>query len=159
VIFSIFLSSTKTQTLSNWFYKRIDVTSYEEVENMKRKKSFVLDEKDDKAVQIFRELGMPKNLAKTIMYISQVDECRSAEIEQAADLRQPEVSIAMQEMRRRGWVNKRDLNKEGKGRPTHIYTSNKNLSEILNAFGQEKLKEVETIKNDLSELKNLIKSR
>ena len=132
---------------------------YEEVENMKRKNSFVLDEKDDKAVQIFRELGMPKNLAKTLMYISQVDECRSAEVEQAADLRQPEVCVAMQELRRRGWVKKRDLKKEGKGRPVHIYTSTKNLPEIWKAFEQEKLKEVETIKNDISELKNLIKGR
>ena len=126
---------------------------------MKRKNSFVLDEKDDKAVQIFRELGMPKNLAKTIMYISQVDECRSAEVEQAADLRQPEVSIAMQELRRRGWIKKRDLNKKGKGRPIHIYIPTKNLSEIWKTFEKEKLKEVETIKNDISELKNLIKNR
>ncbi|MCK4366308.1 MAG: ArsR family transcriptional regulator [Thermoplasmatales archaeon] len=126
---------------------------------MKRKNSFVLDEKDDKAVQIFGELGMPKNLAKTLMYISQVDECQAAEVEQAADLRQPEVSIAMQELQRRGWVKKRDLNKKGKGRPVHIYTPTKNLSEILKAFEHEKLKEVETIKNDISELKNNIKSR
>ena len=129
------------------------------MENIKQKNSLVLDEKDDKAVQIFRELGMPKNLAKTLMYISQVDECQSAEVEQAADLRQPEVCVAMQELRRRGWVKKRDLNKKGKGRPVHIYTPTKNLSEIWKAFEQEKLKEVETIKNDISELKNLIKSR
>ena len=126
---------------------------------MKRKNLFVLDEKDDKAVQIFRELGMPKNLAKTLMYISQVDECRSAEVEQAADLRQPEVSVAMQEMRRRGWIKKRDLNNEGKGRPVHIYTPIKNLSEMLKNVEKKKLKEVETIKNDISELKNLIESR
>ena len=126
---------------------------------MKRKNSLVLDEKDDKAVQIFRELGMPKNLARTLLYICQVDECRSADVEQGADLRQPEVCVAMQELRQRGWVKKRDLNKKGKGRPVHIYTPTKNLSEIWKAFEQEKLKEVETIKNDISELKNLIKSR
>jgi predicted transcriptional regulator len=126
---------------------------------MKQKNSLVLDEKDDKAVQIFNELGMPKNLAKTIMYISQVDKCRSAEVEQAADLRQPEVSIAMQELRRRGWVKKQNLNKKGKGRPVHIYIPTKNLPEIWKNFEKEKLKEVETIKNDISELKNLIKSR
>ena len=126
---------------------------------MKRKNLLVLDEKDDKAVQLFIELGMPKNLAKTLIYISQVDECKCADVEQGADLRQPEISIAMQELRQRGWVKKRDLKKKGKGRPIHIYTPTKNISEILNAFGQEKLKEVETIKNDISELKNLIKSR
>ena len=124
---------------------------------MKHKRSFVLDEKDDKAVALFSDLGMPKNLAKTLMYISQVPECRSAEVEQGADLRQPEVSVAMQEMRRRGWVKKRDLKKKGKGRPVHIYKLTKTLPDILKSFESEKMKQVETIKNDLGELQGLIK--
>ena len=124
---------------------------------MKRKRSFVLDEKDDKAVQLFAELGMPKNLAKTLMYISQVDECRSAEVEQGADLRQPEVSVAMQELRRRGWAKKRDLKKKGKGRPVHIYKLTKALPKILDSFEEEKMKQVETIKNDLTDLQSLVK--
>jgi len=124
---------------------------------MKRKRSFVLDEKDDKAVQLFAELGMPKNLAKTLMYISQVDECRSAEVEQGADLRQPEVSVAMQELRRRGWAKKRDLKKKGKGRPVHIYKLTKALPDILGSFEEEKMKQVETIKNDLTDLQSLVK--
>ena len=126
---------------------------------MKEKNLLILDEKDDKAVQLFSDLGMPKNLAKTLMYISQVDECRSADIEHAADLRQPEVSIAMQELRRRGWIKKRDLNKKGKGRPVHIYKTTMDLIKILKAVEQEKLKETESIKNNISELKNIIKSR
>ena len=124
---------------------------------MKRKRSFVLDEKDDKAVKLFAELGMPKNLAKTLMYISQVEECRSAQVEQGADLRQPEVSVAMQEMRRRGWAKKRDLKKKGKGRPVHIYKLTKSLPQILSNFEEEKMKQVETIKNDLTDLQDLIK--
>jgi predicted transcriptional regulator len=126
---------------------------------MKRKNMLVLDEKDEKAVEIFKELGMPKNLAKTLLYINQVDEFRSADVEQAADMRQPEVCIAIKELRRRGWVTKRDLKKEGKGRPIHIYTSTQKLSEILTDFEQKKLEEVETIKNDITELKNLINNR
>jgi predicted transcriptional regulator len=126
-------------------------------ENMKRKRSFVLDEKDDKAVQLFADLGMPKNLAKTLMFISQVEECRSAEVEQGADLRQPEVSVAMQEMRRRGWAKKRDLKKKGKGRPVHIYKLTKPLPQILQNFEKEKMLQVETIKKDLDQLHSLIK--
>ena len=126
-------------------------------ENMKRKRSFVLDEKDDKAVALFSELGMPKNLAKTLMFISQVEECRSAEVEQGADLRQPEVSVAMQEMRRRGWVKKRDLKKKGKGRPVHVYKLTKSLPQILKNFEDEKMKEVQIIRSDLSDLQGLIK--
>ena len=124
---------------------------------MKRKRSFVLDEKDDKAVKLFTDLGMPKNLAKTLMYISQVDECRSADVEQGADLRQPEVSVAMQELRRRGWAKKRDIKKKGKGIPVHIYKLTQNLPSILKSFEKEKMDEVQQVKADLGELQHLIK--
>jgi predicted transcriptional regulator len=131
----------------------------EEMEKMKQKNVYTFDKEDDKAVQLFIKLGMPKNLAKTLLYISQFDECKCADVEQGADLRQPEVSIAMQELRRRGWIKKRDLKKKGKGRPTHIYNSTTHLSEIWKAFEQEKLKEVDHVKKDLSELKNIMLSR
>ena len=123
---------------------------------MKRKRSFVLDEKDTKAVKLFADLGMPRNLAKTLLYISQVEECRSADVEQGADLRQPEVSVAMQELRRRGWAKKRDIKKKGKGRPVHVYKLTSGLPKILKNFEQEKMKEVEHIKQDLGQLQNLI---
>ena len=123
---------------------------------MKRKRSFVLDEKDDKAVELFSDLGMPKNLAKTLMYISQVDECKSADVEQGANLRQPEVSVAMQELRRRGWAKKRDIKKKGKGRPVHIYKLTQTLPEIITNFEREKMDHVESIKTDLSDLNELI---
>ena len=123
---------------------------------MKRKRSFVLDEKDTKVVKLFAELGMPKNLAKTLMYISQVDECRSADVEQGADLRQPEVSVAMQELRRRGWAKKRDIKKKGKGRPVHLYKLTQPLPNILKSFEKEKMKEVEQVKEDLTELQVII---
>ena len=125
-------------------------------EKMKRKNLFVLDEEDDKVVQLFANLGMPKNLAKSLMYVTQVNECCSTEIEQGADLRQPEVSVAMQELRKRGWIKKRDLKKEGKGRPVHLYKITSNLSGIWKEFERQKLEEVETIEGNLSELKNTI---
>jgi len=132
---------------------------YEELENTKQKNVYTFDKDDDKAIQLFVKLGMPKNFAKTLLYISQFDECKCADIEQATDMRQPEVSIAMQELHRRGWVKKRDLKKKGKGRPVHIYKPTVHLSEILKSFEQEKFKEVERIKNDISVLKNIIKNK
>jgi len=82
---------------------------------------------------------MPKNLAKTLLYISQFDECKCTDIEHGADLRQPEVSRSIQELRKRGLVKKRDIKKKGKGRPVHIYKPTTNLSEISKAFELEKI--------------------
>jgi predicted transcriptional regulator len=124
---------------------------------MKERTNDVFDENDERAVQLFADLGMPKNLAKTLMYICQVNECRSTDIEQGADLRQPEVSVAMQELRKRGWVEKRDLKKKGKGRPVHVYQPTTSLDDILTSFEEEKMKEMDSIKTNISELRNTIK--
>jgi predicted transcriptional regulator len=115
-----------------------------------------LNKQDEKIVEIFSDLGMPKNLAKTLIYVSQTDECRSADIEQGANLRQPEVSVAMQHLTNKGWVAKRDQKKEGKGRPIYIYKLNTTLNSILENVEKEKLKEIETVKRDIKELKSLL---
>ena len=127
---------------------------------MKQKSSLVLDEEDGKAVQLFAGLGMPKNLAKTLMYISQVDECRSADVEKSANLRQPEVSIAMQELRNRGWAEVQSFKKKkGKGRPIHIYKATMPLSQVMEEIEQKKTKEIEAVKNNMLELKNIFNNR
>jgi predicted transcriptional regulator len=126
---------------------------------MKENTPYKLTQQDEKIVHIFTELGMPKNLAKTLTYISQVDECRSAEVEQGANLRQPEVSVAMQELKKKGWIDKRDLKKEGKGRPIYIYKLTSPLDNIIGSFEKEKLQEIKAVKRDIAELKILLDDR
>jgi len=126
---------------------------------MKKSKTVRFKPQDEKIIHVFAELGMPKNLAKTLMYISHVDECRSAEIEQGTKLRQPEVSIVMQQLQEKGWVKKRDLKKKGKGRPVHIYKLTSSIENIIRNFEREKIQEIDTIKKELNELKTLIENR
>jgi len=123
---------------------------------MSQSKRYKFTNQDEKVVKIFQDLGMPRNLAKTLLYISQTDECRSAEIERSANLRQPEVSIAMQELQKKGWITRRDLKKKGKGRPVHIYSLSYPIDDIIKNFEEEKLEEISEIKQDLTELKNLL---
>ena len=126
---------------------------------MKKNKTPELSQKDVKIVEIFSDLGMPKNLAKTLMYISQCQECRSADIEYGARLRQPEVSVAMHNLEERGWITKRDQKKEGKGRPIYIYKLTSPIDNIIETFEREKMKEIESVKKDFKELKDLISER
>ena len=63
---------------------------YFEVKRVKRKESLVLDNEDEKIIRLFTDLGMPRNLSKTLMYLCQVNECRSGDVERGADLRQPD---------------------------------------------------------------------
>jgi predicted transcriptional regulator len=123
---------------------------------MKTRANLALDKEDEEIIRLFTEVGMPRYLSKALMYISQVDECSSTDVERGTNLRQPEVSLAMQELRRRGWVKKRDLKRKGKGRPVHMYTSTIGLSEVLKTIEQEKMKELEEAKNGIAELKNIL---
>lgn len=111
---------------------------------------------DKKITELLVDMGMPINLAKTILYVSQINEYASMDIECGAGIRQPEVSIAMQEMRKRGWVKKSDRKKTGKGRPVHIYTTIVELPKIIDVFEQEKLAEFENLKMNLAKLKNMV---
>ena len=128
-------------------------------DNMAQNNPYRFNSQDEKIIKVFTDLGMPKNLAKTLMYISQVDECRSAEIEHGANLRQPEVSVAMQQLQKRGWITKRDRKKKGKGRPVHLYKLTSSINSIVANFEKEKNMEIDEIKKDLTDLKKLIDQR
>jgi|YNPNPStandDraft_1061719.scaffolds.fasta_scaffold05426_4 predicted transcriptional regulator len=116
----------------------------------------VFDDNDKNILRLFADLGMPMNLAKTLLYISKVNECRSKDIENATKLLQPQVSIAVQELQKKGWVRKQERKKIGKGRPVHYYRLNRSLPELIKIFENEKNEEIENIKKNLSELQQLI---
>lgn len=126
---------------------------------MKKEATTVLDEQDMEVVRVLTELGMAKNSAKTLVFLHQLGhETESTEIEQGAKLRQPEVSVAMDYLKKkRNWIEKRDVPKEGKGRPIHAYKIAVPISEIVKAIeadGKAKIKEIE---KNIKKLKTYMK--
>ncbi|MEM0448355.1 MAG: ArsR family transcriptional regulator [Methanomassiliicoccales archaeon] len=117
-----------------------------------------MSKKDDTLVELLINTGMPKNVAKTLAFLRKKDETTSVEIEISTALRQPEVSIAMQELRRRKWVTKRDIKKEGKGRPVHAYKLAIPFEKIVEALEKEERKRIERIEANIEALKNVIQS-
>ena len=95
---------------------------------------------------------IPRSVAYTLVYIRDKGEITSVEIERETGLRQPEVSIAMQWLRRRGWVNKRNMKKEGKGRPIHGYKLSKGFNEILEEIIMDLSSEIQEIQDKIKKL-------
>ncbi len=112
-----------------------------------------LSRRDETLVDLLIETGLSKNVAKTLVFLSKRDETTSVEIEKATGLRQPEVSIAMQELRRRKWVDKRDIKKEGKGRPVHAYRLSLPWSEVIGQLDREQQAKVDRIEAVRKKLK------
>jgi len=115
------------------------------------------DEKEE-LIDKFIKAGLQKNVARTLVFVASRDETKSREIEDATALRQPEVSIAMQELRERGWVSKRKINKEGKGRPVHGYQLDKPIDEIIKEIEEKERECIAKIEENLEEIKELADS-
>ena len=104
-------------------------------------------------VEYLVNTGMAKNMAKTLVFLKKKNETTSVEIETSTALRQPEVSIAMQELRRRRWVTKRDIKKEGKGRPVHSYKLALPFESIIRQIEEEESKRIQRIETNLKSLR------
>ncbi|NLT36586.1 MAG: ArsR family transcriptional regulator [Methanomassiliicoccus sp.] len=115
--------------------------------------------KDETLVKLLMRTDMPKNVAKTLVFLRKKEETTSVEIEISTALRQPEVSIAMQELRRRKWVIKRDIKKEGKGRPVHSYKLALPFDKIIETLEKEEIKRIEEIQNNVKALKQAVQQQ
>jgi predicted transcriptional regulator len=109
----------------------------------------------DEFASILMKVGLKRNVAKVLTYLAGVAEATSREIEMGSDLRQPEVSIAMREIRKLDWISERDEKNPGKGRPYRIYKLNRGLPEIIDYLEGEKAKESDRIMRQIEKLKSL----
>ena len=109
----------------------------------------------DEFASILMKIGLKRNVAKVLTYLAGVPEATSREIEIGSNLRQPEVSIAMREIRRLEWVRERDERNPGKGRPYRIYKLNRSLPDIVQYLESENAKEAERVMKQIEKLKSL----
>ncbi len=110
---------------------------------------------DEKLAEVLQRAGLPRNVARTLVYMKKRDEVKSIEIEKNTDLRQPEVSIAMKYLREKGWITKRDIKKEGKGRPVHGYRLAKPFPKIIAEIEKDLEGEIKKIEKLIKELESL----
>ncbi len=114
---------------------------------------FTEEEKD--LIDRLYKTGMSKNVAKTLLFILRKEETKSREIESETGLRQPEVSVAVNDLMEKDWISKDEVKKEGKGRPVHHYTLNKSFDKIISEVEEKEKKKVDEIEKNVEEIKDL----
>lgn len=112
--------------------------------------------KEEEIVNLLVDMGVSRKTAKTLTYLSQVDNCISKTIEEETRLRQPEVSTALKELRGRGWIEKEDIKKEGKGRPIHSYRMVVPFDRAIKSLVKEKKGEIQQMQNTIKRLRELV---
>ncbi len=122
---------------------------------MKTLKMKQLDENDEEIVGALISLGMSRYAAMTLTYMQNTNSATSIELERSARLRQPEVSIAMKQLKERDWINESEEKKPGKGRPYKIYSLKVGFSDIITQLEKQKRKAVDETFERIERLKEL----
>ena len=115
----------------------------------------ILDEDDYKFIDTLKSLGMSRNVATALTYLSNVKRASSQEIEMCTGLRQPEVSVAMRTMRDNNWINIYNKKTAGKGRPTKIYELSTPLENVIKQYEQKILKKNQEALSATNKLKSM----
>jgi predicted transcriptional regulator len=114
-----------------------------------------LDEKDEEIADALIAIGMSRNIARTLCYLHNVDEATSVELERVVRLHQPEVSIAMKQLKERDWINEREKKKTGKGRPYKIYSLKVSFNDIISQLEKQQMKAVDDAQTKIDKLKEM----
>jgi predicted transcriptional regulator len=122
---------------------------------MKNLKIKQLDEKGEEIADALISLGLSRNISMSLAFLQNMNTATSLDLERSARLRQPEVSIAMRELKERDWVDEREEKKPGKGRPFKIYTLKVGFNEIVAQLEKEQKKAVEESQKKIKLLKEL----
>ncbi len=100
---------------------------------------------------------MSRNVAMTLSYLQNVEKATSVELEKGARLHQPEVSIAMKQLKERNWVNEWEEKKPGKGRPYRIYSLKVGFNEIIAHLEKQQKKALDETQSKIERLKEFDK--
>lgn len=114
-----------------------------------------LDEKDEEIADALITIGMSRNIARTLSYLQNVDEATSVELERVVRLHQPEVSIAMKQLKERDWINEREKKKTGKGRPYKIYSLKVSFKDIIAQLEKQQMEAVDKTQTKIEKLKEM----
>lgn len=116
---------------------------------------FSMNETQREIAKLLRRLHLSKPVARTLACLSCGEEVSSRKIESMSQLRQPEVSIAMNFLlKKKGWVEYEEIKRnEGKGRPIKVYKLAVPMESIIESIEQEILSENQILLDNINRLK------
>ena len=114
-----------------------------------------MTKKVDEYINIMEDLGVTPHESKILLFLKKEKNASSRVIERGTFLRQPDVSLATNELNKRGWLEVNTVRLEGKGRPFNVYSFAKPFEKIMKEIITKAEKEIEKLENEINILKQL----
>ena len=120
--------------------------------------SEVIINDSEEMVDLLVSLGADINTAKTLMCLHVHGPSKSSELQSRCELRQPDVSISINKLKKMEVIRIISSSSKGRGRPSHIYELAIPLSEALIPFRQQAKERLSILQNQLLRLTELADS-
>ncbi|ABD40347.1 conserved hypothetical protein [Methanospirillum hungatei JF-1] len=114
---------------------------------------------EEEIAEIFNDIGVKRNASRVLVLMIRGFDLTSREIERVCDIRQPEVSIALNDLEKRKWVRKVGQKSENKGRPVLIYHLVKSVDDILDELKEVIVGDYDKKLHEIEKVKELLKER
>jgi len=111
---------------------------------------------DEEIADLFWSIGLKRNSALVLTLMIKDVDFTSREIERMIDLRQPEVSIAITDLMKRGWVHTVLQITQNKGRPIKVYHVSRSLDEILDELKESVIETYEQKCEEIEQVRRLM---
>lgn len=115
----------------------------------------VLAKKQDKILKKLKDVDITSKEMKILFYLFKTGKGIARDIEHETKLRQPEVSMAVRSLIKRGWLYKTLVYSPGKGRPQDNYHLAKNKNEIVKAIDGLFVEKIGSLNDDRQTFKEL----
>lgn len=119
------------------------------------------DESDFNKLEMLKSLGVNRNVAHVLVFMSHKKDATGKEIEIASGLRQPQVSIAAKKLNNFGYIKishpKKDKNVKIRSRARNIYNLNISIMNILLQLENRKFEEYNRHIATINTLKDIFK--
>ena len=101
-------------------------------------------------------LGANENTASVLLCLHYHGASTSKELQSQCNIRQPDVSMAISELREMNLVHYSPRSESSRGRPAHIYSLRMNLENSLQPFENRARKRAKDLLNQVDEINRLV---
>ena len=93
--------------------------------------------KAEEVIKSFQRVGIGEHVARCFMAMAETEKTSQKELQRMTGLRQPEISIALEKLYSSGWIDRRVIKEEMRGRPFFSYKFKTSVKEILDSIRDE----------------------
>ena len=113
-------------------------------------------EKEEAFVNLLLGTGMKRYPARVLVYLANIREATSRDIERGADLRQPEVCIGIKFLEGRGWISHRQIPSQKKGRPLTTFSLAVPVGDIVGVIEKETKAEADRQMETMEKVRGMV---